>query len=555
MTHIRWQILLIVIGVALVGILLTYLAFNYTTVLRPGHGGTYVEGVVGYPQYLNPLMSGYNDADRDICSLVFSGLTRLNERGEIVPDLARSWDVSLDGLSYTFYLRRDARWHDGAPVTADDVIFTIGLLKDPAFPGPPDLGANVWQVTTVEKINATTVRFTLAEAYAPFLDYTTMGILPSHLLQGISAINLPTLEFNLHPIGSGPFRVAEVNIEEGVVTSVMLETFPAYYGTNPYLDRVQFRFYPSYQTALDAYARGEITGIARIPPNEIARANTFSSLNLFSAPIAEYGMVLLNLRRSTLPFFQEQEVRQALLYALDRQAIIDQALQGQGVIAHSPLIPGTWAYDDNIPRYTYDPEKANDLLNSAGWRLPRGARVRRRNDQQMAFTLLTSSEQERIAAAHIIADQWAALGITVTVQVSSPTELQQALSTRNFDAALIHVALPGDPDPYPFWHETQIDAGQNYGGFTNRRISEVIEQARVLVLNTERRRELYAEFQQLFSQELPALPLYIPVYTYGVDERIHDVQIGPLMYPSDRFRTIAAWWIVPRRVFERSTSP
>lgn len=546
--HIRWQILLILLGVVLVSILLTYLAINYTTVLRPGRGGTYVEGIVGSPHHLNPLLSGYNDADRDICALMFNGLTRLNERGEVKPDLARRWDVTPDGLSYTFYLRSNARWHDGTPLTADDVIFTIRLLQDPDFPGPPDLGSAVWQTVTVERIDRHTVRFTLPESYAPFLDYTTVGILPTHLLGGTRAADLPSAEFNLSPVGSGIFQLEEIEVEDGAITAIVLEQFPHYYEARPHLDRIQFRFYPSHQNVLNAYEAGEIKGIAEITTADLPRARAFPSLNLFSAQIPKYGIVFLNLGRSDLPFFQDQEVRQALLYALDRQQIIDSALEGQALVAHSPLIPGTWAYKDDIPHYEQDLNTANVLLDEAGWFRSVLDGVRRKAGQPLAFTLLTSSEPERIGVAQMLAEQWVTIGVTVTVETASALEVREALENRDFEAILVHVALPGDPDPYPFWHETQVEGGQNYAGFVHRHTSEVIEQARVIV-NRERRRELYYEFQEIFAQEVPALLLYVPIYTYGVDEHINDVQIGPLMHPSDRFRTISDWWIVHRRVF------
>jgi len=548
--HIRWQILLILLGAALVGILLTYLALNYTTVLRPGRGGTYVEGVAGFPHYLNPLLSGCNGVDRDICALVFSGLTRLNERGKVEPDLARGWEASLDGMTYTFFLRSDAYWHDGTPVTADDVVFTIGLLQAPDFSGPPELGSSLWRTVTVEKVDRRTVRFKLSSPYAPFLDYTTVGILPAHLLEGVHVVGLPYAEFNLNPVGSGPFRLEEIEVESDTITAMVLEQFSRYYGPRPHLERIQFRFYPNDQTALKAYEDGEVEGIAQVTIPDLPQARALPSLNLFSAQLAECGLVFLNLDRPALSFFQELEVRQALMYALDRQEIIDSVLEGQGLVAHSPLIPETWAYKEGLPRYERDLEKANQLLEEAGWRRPRDDEdgLRRKGGQPLRFTLLTSGEPERVGVAQMLSEQWRSVGITVTVQTDSPLEVRQALDERDFEAVLVHLALPGDPDPYPFWHETQIENGQNYAGFAHRRVSEITEQARVIV-NPESRRQLYGEFQEIFAQEVPALLLYVPVYTYAVDERIHDVQIGPLMYPSDRFRTVSEWWIVPRRVF------
>lgn len=548
--YIRWQILLIILGVVLVGILLTYLAVNYTTVLRPGRGGTYVEGVAGLPNYLNPLLlSGYDGVDRDICALLFSGLTRLNERGEVEADLAREWELAPDGLAYTFYLRSNAYWHDGTPVTAADVVFTIGLLQAPDFPGSPDLGSSVWQAVTVEEVDRRTVRFTLPEPYAPFLDYTTVGILPAHLLEGIQAADLLAAEFNFNPVGSGPFQLAEIEVKDEIITSMVLERFPRYYKARPYLDRIQFRFYPSYQRVLNAYEAGEVEGIAQITSSNLPRARAFPGLAFYSAQIAEYGLVFLNLGRLDLPFFQEPEVRQALLYALDRQQIVDDALDGQALVAHSPFIPGTWAYKDDVTRYEHDPGTAHTLLSEAGWMLsPADGGIRRKDGQRLAFTLLTSSEPERVEVAQMLVEQWAAIGITVTPEIVSPLGVREALEERDFEAILVHIALPGDPDPYPFWHETQVETGQNYAGFVHRRASEVIEQARIAV-NRESRQELYDEFQEIFAQEVPALLLYVPVYTYGADERIHNLQLGPLMYPSDRFRTISDWWIIPRRVF------
>lgn len=545
--YIRWQILLILLGVVLVGILLTYLAINYTTMLRPGRGGTYVEGIAGSLHYLNPLLSGYNDADRDVCALLFSGLTRLNEYGEVEPDLARAWEVTPDGLTYTFHLRSNAYWHDDTPITADDVVFTIGLLQDPDFPGPPDWGSDLWRTVTVKEVDRHTVRFTLVEPYAPFLDYTTVGILPARWLGGIRAADLPASEFNLNPVGNGPFQLEEIKVEDGTITSVILGQFPRYYGAQSYLDHIQFRFYPSYQAVFSAYEAGEVEGINRVTLADLARARDLPNLNLFSAQLAEYGIVFLNHGRADLPFFQEPKVRQALLYALDRQQIIDDVLQGQAVVAHSPLIPGTWAYDSDILRYEHDLGTAGELLDEAGWFQSVADGMRRKAGQQLAFTLLTSSEPERAGVTQMLAEQWAAVGVTVTVETASPLEVREALEKRDFEAVLVHLALPGDPDPYPFWHEQQIESGQNFAGFEHRGISEVIERARVIT-NRDRRQQLYYDFQEIFAQEVPALLLYVPVYTYGVGERIHNVQIGPLMHSSGRFRTIFDWWIVPRRV-------
>lgn len=544
---VRWPALLIGAGVTLLAIALVYLAFTYTTITVPAAGGTYVEGVAGSPHAINPLLAAYNDVDRDLCALVYSGLTRMNGRGEVEPELALKWEISLDGLTYIFHLRSGLHWPDGAPLTADDVLFTIGLMQDPDFPGPSDLGA-LWRTVQVFKDDDRTVRFVLSEPFAPFLDYTTIGLLPAHLLEGVRAADLPSLDFNLQPVGSGPFQVAEVETREGDMVSVLLKPNPEYYGPRPYLEGVRFRFYPSYQSAFRAFQAGEVEGVGRILLSELPQARQEADLNLYSAPLADQVLIFLNLaKKDELPFFQEKEVRQALLYSLDRQALVDGVLEGQAIVAHSPILAGTWAYYEGIHRYEYDPQKARALLDGAGWTLPPGSRVRIKGELGLSFTLLSSTDPVQVAIAQEVARQWQAIGVDVNAVAVPPLELGDALERRDYQAALVELALPGNPDPYPLWHQTQITTGQNYAGLDHRRISEVIETARITADPT-RQAAMYREFQELFADEVPAVLLYQPIYTYGVDRKVQGVQIGPLMYPSDRLATISSWYIATRRV-------
>ncbi|MGQ9522167.1 MAG: ABC transporter substrate-binding protein [Anaerolineae bacterium] len=544
---VRWSALLIGAGATLLTIALVYLAFTYTTITVPAVGGTYVEGVAGFPHAINPLLAAYNDVDRDLCALVYSGLTRMNSRGEVEPDLALKWEVSLDGLTYIFHLRRGLHWPDGAPLNADDVLFTIGLMQDPDFPGPPDLGA-LWRTVQVFKDDEQTVRFVLSEPFAPFLDYTTVGLLPAHLLEGVRAADLPSLDFNLRPVGSGPFQMAEVETRQGDMVSALLKPNPKYHRPKPYLEGIRFRFYPSYQSAFRAFQAGEVEGVGQILLSELPQAQQEADLNLYSAPLADQALIFLNLaKKNELPFFQEKEVRQALLYGLDRQGLVEGVLKGQAIVAHSPILAETWAYYEGIRRYEYDPQKARALLDGAGWTLPPGGKVRTKGELGLSFTLLSSTDPIHIAVAQEVARQWQAIGVDVHVVVVPPLDLRDALERRDYQAALVELALPGNPDPYPLWHQTQITTGQNYAGLDHRRISEVIETARITTDPT-RQAALYREFQELFADEVPAVLLYQPIYTYGVDRKVQGVQIGPLMTPSDRLATIPSWYIATRRV-------
>jgi len=540
-TDMRWQTVIAVSAVALILWLVGYAAFNTTTVVVPDYGGTYIEGVAGNPRYINPLLSTYNDVDRDLTALVFNGLTIADEHGQIMPDLADTWDVSPDGLSYTFHLRKDVRWQDGAPFTADDVLFTIDLLRAPDFPGQPEV-AKLWRTVQVERSDPYTVRFVLSEPFAPFLSYTTIGLLPAHLLRDVPAKLLPDHPFNLHPVGTGPFKVSEVTSEY----ALLLANADFYQG-RPYLDKIKFIFYPDYASVVTAYRRGEIHAIGRVPPEYVSQVFKQDHLKLYSAPLAGYGLVFLNLER---PVFKEKAVRQALLWAIDRQKIIEQILVGQAIVAHGPILPSSWAYEAHTVQYVYDPDKARALLDAAGWRDDDGDGVREKGGLELQFTLLTNEDETRREVINELAREWAQIGVRAVPQTAGVAGIvRDFLAPRNYDALFYEwERLPTDPDPYPQWHATQTPGvGQNFTGYNNEEANLILEEAR-RTFDPQRRAALYRDFQRVLAEDVPAVPLYHPVYTYAVDERVHGVQVGPMQDGPDRFRTVMQWYIATRRV-------
>jgi peptide/nickel transport system substrate-binding protein len=521
--------------------LLRYAAYNFTTVTVPDRGGTYVEGLAGSPQYLNPILSQYNAVDGVLTALLFNGLTRLDEQGNVVLDLAESMKVSEDGLTYDFRLRPGLTWHDGAPVTAQDVLYTIGAIQSDDFPGVPWL-SNLWRtvkVTAPDGPDGLAVQFKLEQPLASFPDYTTIGLLPAHLWDKVPVAELTNSQYNTRPVGTGPFELKDIT-----ATRVELVPNPRYSGPEPYLTGLTFRFYPDHQSLLPAYERGEIDGISWIWPDDTDTVTRWDDLQLFSAPMSGYSLIYLNLQNPNLPFFKEKAVRQALLYSVDRQALIDETLHGQGLVADSPILPGTWAYDPETPQYAYDPEKAKALLDEAGWIDSDGDGVRDKDGVKLAFVLL-GDEQEMVES---IATQWAKIGVQAAPQpVTIAGLIGDFLVPRTYDAAIVHWEQTGDPDPYPLWHSTQIKAGQNYAGWDDRATDEAIEKARSLN-DRAARQDYYRQFQRIFAQEVPALLLYHPVYSFGVRDKVRDVQMGPLNSAADRFRSIADWYIVTKHI-------
>jgi peptide/nickel transport system substrate-binding protein len=545
--YLRWQAVIAVLGIILLAVLLRYAAYNFTTVTVPDRGGTYVEGLAGSPQYLNPILSQYNAVDGVLTALLFNGLTKLDEQGDVVPDLAESFKVSEDGLTYDFRLKPGLSWHDGAPVTAQDVLYTIGAMQSDDFPGVPWL-SKLWRtvkVTAPDGPDGLAVQFKLEQPLAAFLDYTTVGLLPAHLWEKVPVAEMTNSQYNTRPVGTGPFELKDIT-----ATRAEFVPNPRYPGPEPHLTGLTFRFYPDHQSLLPAYERGEIDGISWIWPADTDQVAKSDDLQVFTAPMSGYTLIYLNLQNPNLPFFKEKAVRQALLYGLDRQVLIDNTLHGQGLVADSPILPGTWAYDADTPKYAYDPEKAKALLDEAGWVDSDGDGVRDKDGVKLAFVLL-GDNQEMVES---IATQWAKIGVQVAPQpVTIAGLIGDFLVPRTYDAAIVHWEQTGDPDPYPLWHSTQIKSGQNYAGWDDRSTDEAIEKARS-INDRAARQEYYKQFQRIFAQEVPALLLYHPVYSYGVRDKVHDVQIGPLNSTGDRFRNIADWYIVTKRITVGSSS-
>jgi peptide/nickel transport system substrate-binding protein len=540
--HFPWLLGLALVGIVLLLSLLAFSTYTVATVLAPDRGGTFREGVAGSPQYLSPIWCQGDDVDRDLCALIYRGLTRIDKNGRVVPDLAAGWTVDNE-TTYTFTLKPDQFWQDGRKVTAADVLFTVGVLQDPSLLDTPGL-PSFWRNVTVEQLDDLTVRFTLPQPLAPFLDYTTIGLLPKHRYEAVPPRDLVTRSLAPDPLGSGPMRVTEYAADR-----LRLEPSTFYAGTTPYISTLEFEFYPDYASVLAAFEAGEIDGIRRILPNDIETAAAREDLQLFSSVESGYVNILLNLENPNTPFLQDKAVRQALLHALDRDAIVRDVLKGQGVVADSLLTPENWAFNPAVARYPYAPAEAQGLLDAAGWVDTDGDGVRDKDGQPLRFVLLVRDDNLHRAIGEQLAANWAAVGVGAQVTpISFAGMVSDFLAPRTFEVALTNWDQVGDPDPYAQWHSSQAGGnGQNYTGWQNADADALMEQAR-RTTDPEQRKALYQQFQAIFADELPALPLYYPVYTYGVSSRVNNVQIGAINDPSERFRSFADWYIDSRRV-------
>ncbi len=541
----RWQLVVLVASVAL--LVVTVLTRDLDAV-KPAPTPTptptpipeqrdrpalFTEALVGEVRKLNPLFAGANPVDRDISALIFEGLAASDAYGQIVPALAEGWTVSRDATVFTVTLREDALWQDGLPFTGADVMFTLNLLRAPGFgkdvPGLAELAA-FWRTVEVEALDDYTIRFRLTQPLASFPDFLRLGILPAHALENAPPDALLTHPFNLSPIGTGPYQLEHLRVDGGRIAAVQLRRAPSYMereDTPAYaIERIVFTLHASFDDALEAFERGEASAIGRVPTGALDRAAQIPDLALYTALEPAVGFVLLNY--TDLAFFKDRRFRAALAFGLNSRALVAEHLGDVAVPAESPLLPGGWAWTSAVDWPAYDYETAKTLLERA------------RLEEPAAFSLLCPDTLAPLAED--IAEAWAGLDVDVTVEQVDAETLRERVTERRFDAAIVELSLAGmaDPDPYVFWHQGQIAHGQNYGAVDDGPISEALERAR-RDPNGVNRAAWYEEFQRLFADRVPAIPLYYPIYVYGVDSHVEGVQLGLLSSPSDRFRSLWQW--------------
>ena len=552
MKKFRWQLLIILVTGLVVGVLLILQQVNpgqqVESTPAPITGGVYTEALVGNFLRLNPFLDIYNPPDHAVDKLLFDGLIKFDSEGIPQSDLAESWGVSQDGTTYNFSLRTDVYWHDGEPFTSNDVMYTIGLLQSGHGLIPQDL-QNFWAEVQVVQLSEYQLQFLLPEAFAPFLDYLTFGILPEHLLAGKGMEELIDDPFNLAPVGTGPFKFQRLLVENDQIVGVVMEAFDAYYQGRPYLDEIIFRYYGSSGEAYAAYQDGVVEGLGEVDPSILPAVLSDPNLSIYTAREPILTITYLNLDNNEVGFLQNADLRRALLAAIDRDLIIERVYGGQAIKANGPIMPSTWAYFTDLETIPYNPAQARELFMSTGviWDETTSSYTTEEG-LEIALNLLYPDTPEHAAIAAYIQQGWEALGVKVTLEAKPYDEVLADLAARNYQAALVDINLTRspDPDPYPFWGQAQIGNGQNYADWDNRSASEFLEQARISVDIVERER-LYRNFQVLFMRDMPSLPLFYPVYTYAITSDINGINFGPIFESADRFNNVQEWYILSGR--------
>jgi peptide/nickel transport system substrate-binding protein len=530
----------------------------------------YREGILGAPVSISPL-TARTQVDRDLVALTFSGLVRNGPSGTLVPDLARSWSVDDAGTTWTVTLRDDARWHDGEPVTADDVVFTIETLRDPQYAGP---SAASWQEVTVDAIDERTVRLSLATPLGGFLQALTQPIAPAHLLADVPVELLPDHPFGEQPVGSGPFALVELTDASAMLVPASTlapgeEPIPGAATTRPtdslatapptlrpgrplpYLPAVELHFYTDPDVLAADYQAGRLDAASGLAPELEARLGALDGSRLLRYPGATLTTVLLN-QRASHPEFASPAVRTALLAAIDRPALIDAAFSMFAATATGPIPPSSPMFDPAAdPPVAYDPSAATKALKAAdwtkkddGWYLPKAK-------EPLTIEVLSptpaANASLHAAAERVVAD-WTALGLTVSHVALPPGEfVTERLATGDFAVAVADVTIGLDPDLYPLLASSQtLTGGSNVMGVQDPTLDGLLAAARKPGTETERR-AAYSALQAQLGKGRYLLPLAFADEVVVARDRLQGPALRQVSDRSDRFWDVLTWRLADDR--------
>jgi peptide/nickel transport system substrate-binding protein len=507
----------------------------------PVPGGQVVEAITGSPGPLNPLFEQEENA-RDIDTLIYQGLTTLDKNQKVVGLLAAGWTIGDNGLSYTFNLRSSVRWADGKPFTADDVMFTYGILQSPDYQEPTQQN---WKQLKVEELGKLQVKFTLKSQWAGFALAMRHGIIPKHLFQDVRVADMAASQYSgARAIGTGPFKVGSITSDRHQVT---LDRNP-YARPKPYLDNFVFRSYPLLDDAVDAVSRGEADMAGELALQAASALARRPDLVLVQVRTFIVATVLFNLTPDLAVYFNPPSVRQALNQAIDRKKIVRDVLEGRADPAPGPIPPSDWAFSKPAAeKLSYDQVQAQKALQAAGWTMNLQTGILSRAGREFSVTLVTTDAYPFRQVAEEVSAQLRLIGVQVKLAPSVPASVlvSKYLIGRQYQMALTVLDGGADPDQSTFWHSGQSPDTINFAVDRLPRQALIDKDLEDGVANTDvtTRRSKYEDFQQLMSDAAPAIFLFEPHYTYVVSKRVRGLHTNPVIDPGDRFEYVSDWYV------------
>jgi peptide/nickel transport system substrate-binding protein len=529
-------------------------ANNLISVQVPASGGSFVEGAVGTPRFVNPLLAT-SQTDQDLTTLIYSGLVREEKDGSFTPDLAESMEISADGMTYTFRLKEGLTFHDGDSLTAEDVLFTIALAQNPEAKSTRRAD---WEGVAVKADDDRTIVFTLPAPYAPFLENATMGILPKHLWESVPVAEFQFAPLNTRPVGSGAYRIKDVTFDTtGAPTEYELAPFKKFALGEANITRITYRIYTNDEELQAAYEDGDIDSFVSSSPKLLPR-NAEDDSNLVRVPLSRVFSVFLNQNHASV--LANAAAREALDAAIDKEKLVNDILGGYGTVLDGPIPPGLLPKEESastsVPLVeaavtTDHTQVARDILAAGGWKFDEAAQSWTRDKATLSLKIATADTEELVATARAIADAWNAAGIKTDVEVYALQEFNQTiLRPRAYDAILFGEVVGRSLDLYAFWHSSQRnDPGLNLALYTNAAADKALIDARTHT-DPATRQESYRTFLDAVAEDMPAVFLYSPDVVYLVPKRLHGIDIGTVTTPSERFLDVHRWYRDTERVWD-----
>ena len=522
----------------------------------PMQGGSLSEGIVGSPRFVNPVLA-YSSTDNDLVSIIYSGLMRKNTDGTLSPDLAKKYDISKDGLTYTFTLKDKIFFQDGKPVTASDVVFTIDKIKDPIIKSPKKIN---WDGVSVEKLDEKNIKFTLKQPYASFLENTTIGILPEHLWETKTNTPMELNDLNANPIGSGPYQLKKVSKESsGLINSYELTIFNKFILDKPYIKTITFNFYSNEADSISALTSGKVEQISSITP-ENAKTLKEKNYKIESSILPRVFGLFFN--QSQNQIFTDKNVVNAMNLAIDKDKIIREVLLGYGVVIDDPIPPNIIAYqklgEENNPSVEDNLANAQEILAKDGWKknvngiLEKTTTAKKKKTTMtLAFSISTGNSPELAKTAELIKEDLTAIGMKVDVKTFETGNLNQSvIRPRKYDALLFGQIINHESDLFAFWHSSQRkDPGLNIAMYTNAKVDKILEDASTITDETDRVKK-YAQFEDEIKKDMPAVFLYSPEFIYVVGKDLKGISINHITSSSDRFLNLYSWYLKTDNIWE-----
>lgn len=510
-------------------------------------GGTYAEGVVGKLDTLNPLYAS-TSPERSASRLIFSSLVGYDLDSEVKSDLALTWKPSEDGKVYTVALRKDAKWHDGAPVTANDVVFTVNLMKNPLARSQQYFDGT-WRGIEVAKVDDYTVTFTLPSPYAPFPHALNFGVLPEHELKNVSPSRLRESSFNRNPIGSGPFKFRNLQVlsadQERLVLHMAANT--DYYNGAPLLERFQIHTYQDHDQLRKGFLTNEVNAASDLTAGDVDTIKT--QVRDSKSTDVQLHNGVYGIFRTDSPVLADVNVRQALVAAVNRPEVF-KSLGGHGRLLEGPLVPEHTEAISGLRQAKYDKKAAEDKLTAAGW-VRTGNGIRTKDGQKLQLTVVSRQDGDYPALLAQLSKYWRAVGIDVRTQlVPSRTIEGNILIPRAYDILLYELELGADPDVYAYWHSSQARPNaRNLANYKSGIVDDALSSARARS-ETQLRDAKYRAFVDQWLKDAPAIALYQPTLHYVTSENTRTItQDSSIPDAIGRYRAVEYWTVNKTQAF------